>query len=392
LLAASSTLGPAPGASVLELDLECFSDLTAVAGDQHRVTVDPDWQVTTPHDAEAERIAEAFGGPTSCVTHVERVVVAFRAALGLLTRNERASLVTLGNGKWRVDKGSTVVGCCRGKHFTSIAAAAWHTRSPMHLAKRYGVPRQYLEAFLAAAAHTWGDWEASPLVDPRISSLVREPGGVGDLWRAGVHPDEIPSLAAAGSGVSDPLPVNFYLGLVYGQVDQHWVSEVLAHHPDPDIAAWLVWFDLADQQIDSNALGLWLRLGVSRADALAGVEAGIGPEYVFEIASAPGLPVKPVAAQLARWASVGCTLKAEHFDLLRRHGFNSSHPSSTAIDKLEELVAQLGEAALAGPGAAPDRTEQAVMLEILGHRVEVVAALRHGVANSADLDDYLASR
>ncbi|MFN8108093.1 MAG: hypothetical protein U0R21_09960 [Nocardioidaceae bacterium] len=83
------------------------------------------------------------------------VMVAFRAAIGLLTHAERAPLVATGTGKWRVGKGSTVAGCCRGTHFTSLAAVAGYTRSPMHLAKRYGVPRQHLEAFLSAAALTW---------------------------------------------------------------------------------------------------------------------------------------------------------------------------------------------------------------------------------------------
>ena len=384
-----TSLGPAPDGGDLDLDLDCFNGPIGAPGAKHRVTVSPDWQVSTPHDAEAERIAEAFGGATSCVTHLDRVVEAFRASLGLLTRTERAPLQVGRKGGWGLGRGFAVGGCCRVKSFSSVVAAARHTRSPAHLAKRHRVPLEHLEVFLLAAAATWGDWEASPRADSRIRGLIREPGGVGDLWAAGIHPDQITTLATIASGVDEPLPVNFFLGLIYGGVDHDWVSEVLAQHPDPDTAAWLVWLDLSPKRASANALASWLSFGVSKTDVLTVIEAGLPPEYPLQIASSQGLPIRSVAAQLAKWASVDCVLTPEHFDVLNRHGFDTQWPSRRAIDALNELVEQAVGAVPSALQVAPDRTELAVMLKVLGNRYEVLAALQRGVQTTADLDAYL---
>ncbi|HRV68211.1 MAG TPA: hypothetical protein P5108_02065 [Marmoricola sp.] len=384
-----TSIGPAPDGGALDLDLDCFNGAIGAPGTKHPVTISPDWQVITPHDVEAERIAEAFGGATSCVTHLDRAVEAFRASLGLLSRAERVPLQAGRQGKWGLGRGCAVVGCCRGKSFGNLAAAARHTRSPAHLAKRHRVPQEHLEALLLAAAGTWGDWEASPRVDRHIRGLIREPGGVGDLWTAGIHPDQIPTLAAVASGVDEPLPVNFYLGLIYGGVDQDWVSEVLAQHPDPDTAAWLVWLDPPPKRASANAWAAWLNFGVSRTDVLTVIDAAISPEYVLETASSQGLPIRSVAAQLADWASADCVLRPEHFDVLKRHGFDTQWPSRRAIDSVNELVEQAVGAGPSGLLVAPDRTELAVMLKVLGNRYEVLAALQRGVQTTADLDAYL---
>ena len=189
--------------------------------------------------------------------------------------------------------------------------------------------------------------------------------------------------------MDEPLPVNFYLGLIYGGVDQDWVSEVLAQHPDPDTAAWLVWLDPPPKRASANAWAAWLNFGVSRTDVLTVIDAAISPEYVLETASSQGLPIRSVAAQLADWASADCVLRPEHFDVLKRHGFDTQWPSRRAIDSVNELVEQAVGAGPSGLLVAPDRTELAVMLKVLGNRYEVLAALQRGVQTTADLDAYL---
>ncbi len=132
-----------------------------------------------------------------------------------------------------------------------------------------------------------------------------------------------------------------------------------------------------------------MSFGVSKTDVLTVIEAGLPPEYPLQIASSQGLPIRSVAAQLAKWASVDCVLTPEHFDVLNRHGFDTQWPSRRAIDALNELVEQAVGAVPSALQVAPDRTELAVMLKVLGNRYEVLAALQRGVQTTADLDAYL---
>ena len=44
--------------------------------------------VATPHDLDAERIAAAFGGYTSCLELVDPVIPAVRASMGMQTRRD----------------------------------------------------------------------------------------------------------------------------------------------------------------------------------------------------------------------------------------------------------------------------------------------------------------
>ncbi len=384
--------GPAPGNQPLELLMECFNGSNGVGGRNHRVTVHPDWTVTTPHDAEAERIAEAFGSYTSCVTHTERIVDAFRKSFRVLTRVERVPLILVRGGSWQVGKGHSIAGCCRGTLFGGVVGAATHTRAPTHLARQHRVPLRHLEAFLEAASETWGRWNATPEFDPRIERLIREPRGIGDLWRAGLHPAEIATLARVGSVVDEPLPIGFYLGLVYGSVDPQWVSEVLSYRPDPDTASWLAWLDEPHKRSTSTSWGRWLSFGISKADVLVAVHAGIPAEQVVEVAHANGWPVRAVAAQFVKWANAGCTLKMEHFHALKRHGVYSPQPSRRAIDAVWEMVTlDLGPSSYKSLRDRPDRSDLAVMLEILGSRNEVRRAITHGARTPDDLDSYVPS-
>lgn len=80
----NTTIGPGPGGGPLTLMLECRLSPTAVTGERHPVTIHADWRVETPHDLEAERVAAAFGGYTSCLELVDRTLPAFRTSLRML--------------------------------------------------------------------------------------------------------------------------------------------------------------------------------------------------------------------------------------------------------------------------------------------------------------------
>ena len=47
--------------------MRCRTSPTAEDAWTHRVTIHPDWSVTTPHDLDAERVGMALGGYCSCV-------------------------------------------------------------------------------------------------------------------------------------------------------------------------------------------------------------------------------------------------------------------------------------------------------------------------------------
>ena len=65
--------------------IECSSDPSERRGVTHRVIIHPDWTVDVPHDIEAERVARSFGGWSTCLELVERVIPAYRRALDLMT-------------------------------------------------------------------------------------------------------------------------------------------------------------------------------------------------------------------------------------------------------------------------------------------------------------------
>lgn len=385
-------IGPGPGGLSLELEIECFSGEWGASDVVHTVTVHSDWSVVTPHDREAERIAEAFGSYTSCVTHMERTVAAFRASLSVLTRETRLPLSPGRDGTWQVREPFAVPGCCLGTLFGGVAAAAEHTRSSAHLARQHGVSLGHIESFLSAAAATWGRWERAPLVSQDIQRLVRPPAGVDDLWRAGIHPDEIPSLANVGSAVDGPLPLSFFVGLAYGNADHQWLREVLAYRPDDATAAWLVWLDQPHERASSAEWGSWLGLGVSDNDVVTIVKAGVSAGQVQQIASSNSWPARAVAAEYVKWAKTGCALRAEHLHALKRHGIYAPKPSSRAIDSLCDAIANTPGLSLVSSQVCLSRTDLAVMLEILGNERDVLQALRRGVRDMAHLDGYLKAR
>ncbi|MES2171081.1 MAG: hypothetical protein V4479_10250, partial [Actinomycetota bacterium] len=153
------SFAPTPDGGPLRFSIQCRNSRNSSSGKRHVVTIDPDWTVTTPHDLEAERIAAAFGGYTSCLDLVDRTIPAFRQALPLLSRRARLALREDARDGWRLPLEEQVEQCCRGHRFTTIASAVSHARSSAHLAGRYGVTRWQLTAVMSGAATAWGAWE-----------------------------------------------------------------------------------------------------------------------------------------------------------------------------------------------------------------------------------------
>ena len=174
----------------------------------------PGLERAEPHDLDAERVGVAFGGYASCLELVDVAAPTLRVAIERLTRQEPLPIRRDKRAKWRILATHQVPDCCARVPFASIEAAARHPHGSGHLAREHGAREWQLTPLLAAAERAWA-WDQPPRDrDPEARRLVREAGGVADLWRTGIRPDHLPEIAAAVSAVTDPLPVSFYLGVV----------------------------------------------------------------------------------------------------------------------------------------------------------------------------------
>lgn len=368
----TSAVAPTPDGRALHTTVECRTSRSAIYGEPHKVVIRPDWSVQTPHDLDAERVAVAFGGYTSCLELVDVAVPALRAAIERLTRQESLPIRRDKRRGWRILPAHQLPHCCARVAFPSIECAARHLHCAAHLARQHGAREWQLTALLSAAERAWA-WGDEPRYDESgARRLLREAGGVADLWRAGIRPDQLPDLAAAVPAVTEPLPMSFYLGMVYAGADRDWVREVSAHRPDGDTAAWLAWLDSPAAGRDAGLWGTWLDLGVHRDAVRTAVELGIDPQRAREVARATGRPVTGVARDIVRWALVGCEPTADHFVLLARLGLEYSSPSAVGVDR---LVAEVERRAL---GRELGRTDLAVMLMLHGTQPAVLAALASG--------------
>lgn len=396
-------LAPTPDGGALVLEVECRTSVQARRGRRHKVTIGPDWSVTTPHDIEAERVAVAFGAYTSCLALLDATVPAFRDSLALLTRRARPSLLRGRGGRWRLPENLEVARCCSGTTFATPAKALRHLRSVDHLLGAHDVPAWQLRQVFVAAEQAWGSWEGRPSAGPEVTRLVREVGGVTDLWHSGVRPDDIVEMAAVVDMVDEALPVAYYLAMAYGEADKEWIRAALRHRPDPDVAAWLAGLDRRDQVADGDTWGRWLGHGLPRTDVLTLVRAGTDPGLAEGAARVTGWPTPRVARSLAAWGRAGCRPGVDELAALARHQVFDVRVSADVIDELLAEIASLVGGSLVGgsrvggslagdriwDAVALSRTEVGVMLAVLGNRVAVLNAVAAGVRGVDGLDSYV---
>lgn len=375
----------------LTVEVECRTSPRARKGALHEITIEADWTVTTPHDLEAERVAAAFGGYTSCLTLVDETIPAFRESLALLTRRIRPALVRDGRGAWRPALEDRVVGCCTTARFRTVEKAARHLRSLPHLTAIHDVPGWQLGQVVDGAQRVWRAWEGMRRPSHELTRLVREVGGIAELWRSGIRPDQIVQMAAHVEVVEEPLPIAYFIGLAYGGADPEWVGQVIRHRPQADVAAWLANLEVDHTMGDAETWGRWLAYGLPRDDVLAMVASGVDPDLVEEVAGTIGWTRYKVARTLAEWTRVDTRPTAADFEVLARHRVMEVRFPSELIDEILDEVGQLVRDAIWEP-VALTRTEVAVMFAVLGTRQGVLAAARAGVRGSEGLDRYVSER
>ena len=390
--AAGAILDLTPGPDgPLTVEVECRTSPRARKGARHDVTIEADWTVKTPHDVEAERVAAAFGGYTSCLTLIDETVPAFRAALALLTRRIRPVLRRDSRGVWRLSPQDQVTGCCRTTGFRTVEKAARHLRSLPHLVGAHEVPAWQLGQVMGGAQRAWGSWEGMRRPGPEVTALVREVGGVAELWRCGIRPDEIVELAAQVAVVDEPLPIAYFLGVAYGTADPGRHGQVVRHRPQADVAAWLANVELDHRIADAQTWGRWLGYGLPRADVLTMASSGVEPDLVDEIVAVTGWSSYKAARTLAAWTRLDTRPTAAEMAVLARHRVSEVRFPRELIDDLVAEIDHLVRETVWGP-VALTRTEVGLMFAVLGTRHEVLTAVRAGVRGIEGLDRYVSQR
>ena len=362
-------IGPMPDGSDLVFEVECRPSRTALSGPRHEVMVRADWSVETPHDLDAERIAAAFGGYTSCLEIPDRTAPACRQAVPHLARRCQPAMDYLAGRGWRITHRPPRCRC-EDRFFAEARHAAMHLRSPEHVAAATGAPLFQVETMLGAIRKAHREFRPPEKEWVTAAQWVRGPKGLGELWACGLGLSFVTD-AVAEFPVEEAFPVRFFLGLAFRDVDRPWLAEVLRRVPDPDVACWLAWTRAGRDPRDPELLGRWLATGVSREDVEVLAQSGSTWRQVADVGYQLDRPVRVAAGVLAQWHRVGCRPTGAHLKLLDRLGIVEIYrPSGRAIDDIEAAVNVLAE--------PPNRTELGVMLALAGTCAAVIEAVFDG--------------
>lgn len=367
---------PAPWNGDLTLDVECRLSRSATRGSAHPIVIHEDWTVDTPHDLEAERVARALGGYCSCVDLIDRVLPRAAPGLDWVARRARPPLHRV-EGSWHTDAGDGA-GCRGGSRpFPTARAAYADTLRPELLAMRFAVPLWQLAPVVRRVAEvTRPDFARFGAA----AALVRGGDLVG-LWRAGIHPREVPGMAQWAGPVRGPLPRTYFEAVAYHSHPPDWIAEVLAHRPDPDVAGWLAWLD--PPRPDGFPMGPWLALGIGQRDLMVAVTKGVPHARIGEVVTATGWSSQVAGRALAAWARADCFPTAADLALLERRGVSQA-PSARAVDAAVTAARRIA--------AGFDRSTAGVMLALCGNLPEFVHAMQNGVRTVPGLLQHLHER
>jgi hypothetical protein len=337
----------------LTLVVECRTNPRR-RGSAHEVTIEPDWQVRTPHDLEAERVALAFGGYLSCISLVDRVVPALAELSQVIGRRRVPGLLRAGSQDWRLVQSVDRCRCARTA-FRSPGLAAFHARGVEHWAARWGIRPDVL-------AHMAEDVARVHAITERVGAhpartLVRESGGLDDLWRAGLHPEYVAAVHERVWPEGSPLPARFFLGAAYLGAPLDWLASVAEATRDPDVLTWAAWTVCDLDRTDPGARLQWLGLRLRLRDIERLMTGGYTRAMAEELAAMSRSDPSRVAGQLAAWQAAGCTPGPGDLAELARVGVDASYrPSPAAVDRLMDEVADLGP--------TPTRTQAALVLAV----------------------------
>ena len=335
-----SALGPCPGDDPLTLQVVCSTSPNLSSPTTHPVTIRPDWTLETPHDLDAERVATAFGGFSSCLVLADRVAPAVRALVQARARRAPPALARGTRGTWSV-RARHKARCCRPTQKASDAAG--HLRSVDHAAHAAdassALVRLVADGVMRAYA-TDPPWLLTESQLDDVRRCVRSRSGPVQLWDAGLHPTVVAAIHDEVVGEDGPtLPVALFMGVLARRPDLAWLADTLVTvdgaRPDPTLAEWLAWthtpLDRRERQVRSG----WLLSGVPRAWITELSTAGYRPQDAVRLSRATGRSLVGVADMLMGWVACGCRPTVDDLVALHEAGIPAWYrPSAAALTRI----------------------------------------------------------
>lgn len=272
------------------VNVMCRTSRNSTKGSKrHPVTLYPDGSLDTGHDLEQERILTALGGYLSCL---ELADVASPAVLEWYTLEQRMVgrpiRANHSRAPWHAAKKAQ---CCPRRGYKTPQEAAAHARDPKHVALTHGAHAWQVSALCRGFA-------AEP-----VPELPGEPWNT--LWDCGMHPDEVDRISLEVDA-DDPLPVQFYLGVMARNPSLAWIRDTMRAVPlEPHSITYLAWTYGKSDRADPSLRARWLRTGITDSLALRLIAS---PYDLADVETfAAHWAVSPVLAgmELVKWSDSG---------------------------------------------------------------------------------------
>lgn len=345
--------GPAPAGRSLEVTIECTTDTSDPSGIRHLAVIRPNWDVETPHhDLEAERVGRALGGWCSCLHFAERIVPAYRRALGSMVNAPTRNLRALVRNEISPD---------RQLRF----GAGSVPDGPLAEAERTMFARLF-----ARAGEVWSAWGEPRYVQDGVDTYIA-------LWHAGIAPTTVERIARSVTSAAWPLPATFYERAYFDDVDATWLASVLNCYPEPEFALWASEQSGRWERYPAGAVWRLYTFRIGASDAIAALEARVAPTDLTALAARPGVDGTAAVRWLTLWSRAGAAPSASHLRLLEKHRVLAQRPETWLPDWTLAALRRFGP-------DAPSRTELTVMLA-LSRDVDVVErAVADGIRTATD--------
>lgn len=338
---------------------------------QHPITIGPDWQVTTPHDLEVERIGVALGGTLTCVDLVDRDLPAARALIEHTFRTRPAAIVQQAAQAWVA--AAPASGCaCEGKRWPTAAEAAAHLRTNGHWAAVHRT--RSASVILTAARHRRAvglDHTPQPVTRSATEGLLTEPDATVLLWEAGVPFDLVPELCRELSPAGIPIPTRIVVAHLYAP--QEWaVLEQFVPYGEV-VLTWAAQHRTARDQQRPHERLTWVEADIP-LPTIDRIFSGMAYDLVHAqaYAAATGVSLAQAAAVLGRWQASGTTPEVRDLVGLHEHDPHvatspSCAPARAAVERTVKLAA--------GRGVRVTPTDAAIAVALLGTAPEAAAHL-----------------
>lgn len=398
-------VSPSPSGEPLGLQIRCWTSKTPRAkAAHHRVTINPDWSVDVPHDLEAERLAQAFGGWLSCLELESASLPAARRWLALVLRVASPPFQRETPGRsWQVVPAQD---CCPQSGFAGPDEAFAHACDLHHLSREHGCDTKQLTDLVQALGDAHGVFEPGFLpaaeAETAAGALSHGHRDVVRLWAAGVHPRRVIGIRDE-LGLTGRLPLSLYLTIAVRMPRLDWMRDTLARvgqgddaplvtvgnaapdgSTDMGLPEWLALTHAPWDAGDPTARARWLELGVTRQVLLDLAGQGVTPDEVATLAAALERTPDGAARQLLQW--LRCGVRPSIRDLIDLHRDGRAPmwftPSPAALQRvLDELTPGADTPRVPGRRATRpdvDKLQVAFLLAVCGTVADTVAAHRAG--------------